>query len=161
MNFLRLFSVLVLMTFCLTSCGPDQNKSITSGGSEERADAASFKALIGTKWCVSQQTTAAQDAFVLSWIFREDGNAYYTKTIVDTRQIAFNLKHKWFLRSKTLTILKDVSNVEVLKKNISFTMDLATGMQVMTWADLAPSECDANGNCSTTTIQGMTLKECE
>jgi hypothetical protein len=160
MNFLRLLSVLGLILFCLCSCGPDQNKAATPGGGEARADAASIKALMGPKWCVP--VTATPHDFSLSWNFRDDGTAFYTKTKLDNRQIIFNLKYTWIMRSKTLTILKDVSGVEVLKKDLSFALDLATGKQVMTWADPAKSDtCDANGNCSSTSIQAMTLTECE
>ncbi len=159
MNFLRLFSVLSLMIFCLSSCGPDQKNSVTPAG-EDRADAASFKALVGPKWCLPP-TGSGSNAFVLSWNFRDDGVAFLTNTKVDSRQIIFSKKKKWNMRLKTLRVLED-SGVETLKKEISFAIDLNTGAQVMTWADIAkPVDCDANGKCSSSSVQAMTLKECE
>lgn len=159
MNFLRLFFVLSLIIFCLASCAPDQNKAASSGEGE-RADAASFKALIGPKWCLPQ--TGGQAGFILSWNFREDGAAFFAKTKADTRQIVFNQKKKWVMRAKTLKISEESSGVELLKKELSFVMDLTTGLRAMTWVDpVKPADCDANGNCSSTSIQATTLTECE
>ena len=160
MNFLRLLSVLSLIIFCLASCGPDQKNSTTPAG-DDRADAASFAALVGPKWCLAPNGTG-RSAFVLSWNFRDDGIAYLTKTKVDNRQIIFNQKKKWTMRTKTLRVFEEASGVELLKKEISFAMDLNTGSQVMTWSDSAkPADCGANGTCSSTPVQAMTLTECE
>lgn len=161
MSYLKRISVLGFIVFCLFGCGQNQSNNSSNGGTGDRADAASYKALVGPKWCLAP-TGAGDSAFVLSWNFRDDGNAYLTKTKVDNRQVLFNQKKKWNLRSRTLRILEENSGVEIVKKEISFALDLATGVQAMTWAEPSqPADCAGNSPCSSTSIQAMTLTECE
>lgn len=158
MNFLRLSFVLGAMIFCLSSCNTQQN-STAAVGADDRADATSFKSLVGPKWCLP--AAAGAQGFTLSWNFKDDGATYFTKTNTASRQIVFNQKKNWKMRAKVLTVMEDKSGVELFKKELSFAMDMTTGTRVMTWATpTAPSTCVGN-TCSSTAIEAMTLTECE
>jgi len=158
MNFLRLSFVLGAMILCLSSCNTQQNTT-AAVGADDRADATSFKSLVGPKWCLPA-TAGAQD-FTLSWNFHDDGTAFFAKTNTASRQIVFNQKKNWKMRAKVLSVMEEKSGVELFKKELSFAMDMATGTRVMTWATpTQPSTCVGN-TCSSTSIEAMTLTECE
>lgn len=156
--FLKRLCVLSIMTIWLFSCAPDSKQS-TPIAPGERADAASYKALIGPKWCLPPEEGI--QGFSFSWNFLEDGSAYFTKTNLESRQIEFNQKKKWNMRAKVLTVQEENSGVEVLKKELRFTLDLNTGIQAMTWIDIAPTSNCVDGSCSSASIQAIILRECE
>lgn len=160
MKFLRRFFVLSAIVLCLSSglwgCAPSQSAGSPTP-SDDRADANSYKALVGPKWCLSSQNT---QGLILSWVFRDDGKASYTTTNPETRQ-TITQPQTWRMRRKTLSIYDERSGTEVIKKEISFALDLNTGIQVMQWAAPSmPSNC-VDGSCTSVSTPAMTLTECE
>lgn len=96
-----------------------------------RVDEASFRALIEVKWC---QAKDAQNNFYIKWEFQQkDSIALMTKISTEAGIPKVTYQKKWSMQEKTLSIREISSNVEIIKKDLSFAFDLNTGTRLMQW----------------------------